>query len=448
MYDTVAMEDLSTPAVALCNEGFAVFGRSAASREGMPGVRVVSETVPCECIIMEEIEAGVSAAMDDIVAALTKPLTAEEKSPKPKEEKLLRIVFKGNLEEVNRFFYKRGWADGLPIVPPTEEAVAEMLTGTDLPADHVVGKLVPRLGKATVEKIAINAVMAGALPTYMPLLIAAVQALMDPKLRFGLEVASAHSFAPFWIINGPLRRHLNMNSGSEALSPGDIANAAIGRAMGLIIKNIGGARKGIEDKGTLGNPAKNTMVIAENEEESPWEPLHVEHGLNKEDSAVSVFYANTCVNVPPYGTDDKGILDAVIYNIVPGRRGLFCLVLPPVHARTLARKGWAKKEIKAFISEYARVPAFHHPAYWGLLSGGAVAKEWLPNNPTESMRIFRNPDWIRIIVAGGVSVMLGLFVGAGERSGGDWVTKKVELPPNWDKLVAKYKDVVPTYVLY
>ena len=119
---------------------------------------------------------AISGVIDEIVAALTRPLTAEEEvSQSPKEsEKPARIIFKGNLEEVNRFFYKRGWTDGLPIIPPTEEAVAEMLTGTDLPPDHLVAKLEPRLGKATVEKIAINAVMAGALPTYMPLLIAGV----------------------------------------------------------------------------------------------------------------------------------------------------------------------------------------------------------------------------------------------------------------------------------
>jgi predicted nucleic acid-binding protein len=116
--------------------------------------------------------------MNKIEAALTTTLTAEEKSPKPKEtEKPTRIVFKGNLEEVNRFCYKRGWTDGLPIIPPTEEAVAEMLTGTDLPKDEVIAELAPRRGKATVEKIAINAVKAG-LPTYMPIMIAGTRALL------------------------------------------------------------------------------------------------------------------------------------------------------------------------------------------------------------------------------------------------------------------------------
>lgn len=441
----MAIEDLGKPAVALCNKDFLFDAQSAALGKGMPGVRIVPEAVPCECSVMEQIEAEINAVMDDIIAALTQPLSDEEKSPKPKEvEKFSRIVFKDDLEEVNRFFYKRGWADGLPIVPPTEEAVEEMLKGTDLPRDYVVGKIMPRLGKATVEKIAINAVMAGALPTYMPLLITGVQALMDPKSYFGIWGVSTSSFAPFWIINGSVRNDLNINSGSGALSPGDIANATIGRAMGLIIKNIGGIRKGVEDMGVLGNPGKYTMVIAENEEESPWEPLHVEQGFNKEDSTVTLYFHNCYSQIMPYGTDDKGILSGVIYNVIPDRKGLFCLILPPVHAKTLAANGWIKKRIKVFISEYARLPAYRHGGKFGSYLG-APAKEQLPMNPEDPMAIFWKPDWIRVIIAGGPGNFIGLVQG-GAAEGMDWVTKKVELPANWDKLVEKYKDIVPTYV--
>jgi hypothetical protein len=446
VYDTIAIEKLNTPAVAICSKDFMFDAGSAASGKGMPGVRVVYEAIPCECTVGERIEAGVNAVIDEIVAALTRPLTQEEISPKPKEpEKLSRIVFKGNLEEVNQFFYKRGWGDGLPVIPPTEAAVEEMLKGTDLPADHVVGKMVPRLGKATVEKIAINAVMAGALPTHMPLLIAAVQALLDPKAELGGWGPSTGSFGPFWIINGPVRKEIHVNSGTGALSPGDIANAAIGRAIGLIIKNIGGIRKGIEDMGVLGNPGKYMMVVAENEEDSPWEPLHVEHGFKKEDSTITLFFSHCYAQVWPYGTDDKGVLNALIYNVLPARRGLLCLMVPPYHANTLASKGWTKKEVKAFISEYARVPAYRNALYWRALPE-VPAKEWLPTNPTDSMRIIRSPDWIRIFVAGGPGNFLGLFTGGKQLN--DFVTRKVEFPTQWSKLVEKYKTLVPTYARY
>ncbi len=220
-------------------------GRSACSNKGMPGLRIVAETVPCECSVEQEVEAAVSLALDQIIEALTRPLTAEEAAPQTKQrEASSRTAFKGSLEEVNRFFYKRGWGDGLPLMPPTQDAVRAMLSGTDLPADHVVCKIEPRRGIATVEKIAVNAVMAGALPIHLPVLIACVEAITEPGTRLGTYGTSTGSWAPFWIVNGPVRRDARINCSSGALSPGDIANAAIGRAMGLILKNIGGARKG------------------------------------------------------------------------------------------------------------------------------------------------------------------------------------------------------------
>ncbi|MFC2021500.1 hypothetical protein ACFLU1_06980 [Chloroflexota bacterium] len=139
----------------MTNEGFLPDALSAASGKEMPGIRALGLTVPCDCTLEEQFEAGLGpAVIDNIVAGLTRPLTEEEKAPKWQVEKLPKIAFKGSLDEINLFSYKRGWTDGLPIVPPTEEAIAEMLTGTDLPADHVVAKIIPRLGKATVEKIA------------------------------------------------------------------------------------------------------------------------------------------------------------------------------------------------------------------------------------------------------------------------------------------------------
>lgn len=281
MYNAIAVEDWGKPVVALTNQAFIVDSGSAASCKGMPGVRVLREYIQSSDT-PEKIEAEVRTILDDVITALTRPLTAEERSPKKGEGKSpSRIIFKGNLEEVNRFFYRRGWGDGLPMMPPTEEAVAEMLTGTDLPADYEVAKIIPRLGKATVKTIAVNAVMAGALPIHLPLIIAGVKALVEPMTRFDTFQDSQGSWAPFWIINGPVRHDVHINCGVGALSPGDIANAAIGRALGLIVKNIGGVRKGIEDMGALGNPCKYTMVLGEDEEESPWEPLHIERGFQK-----------------------------------------------------------------------------------------------------------------------------------------------------------------------
>ncbi len=401
----------------LANRGFVRDARSAASSKGMPGLRIVAENVACESTVAEDIEKGVAEAMRDIINALTMPLTGEEKSPQQKVERPPRIIFKGNFDEVNRYFYKKGWTDGLPIAPPTEKAVAEMMTGTDLPPDHVVAKMIPRLGKATVEKIAINAVMAGALPTHMPVLIAAVQALSDPKTRYDTFQVSTGSWAPFLAVNGPIRNDININCGSGALSPGNIANAAIGRAVGLMAKNIGGARKGIEDMGVIGNPAKYTLVLGEFEEDSPWEPLHVERGFRKEDSTLTVFFPNSYVQTIPAQTSAQGIASRLASL---GPYALSCLVVIPDHAHILASEGWTKKKLKEFIIKNA------------------------PKSETSSS--LRDEDFI-IVVAGGPGVWMAVFRSAGGFDN-SFVTKKIELPRNWSKLVAKYKDIVPNYEPY
>ncbi len=434
---------MNKPAVALVNEGFMNDALSASSSKGWPGLRIVSESVPPECSVMEEIDACIDAGMENIIAALTKPLTPEEKAPKPKEmEQPSGIVFKGSLDDINRFFYKRGWTDGLPIVPPTEEAVDEMLSGIDLPRDHLVAKIIPRLGKATVEKIAINAVMAGALPTYMPVLITGVQALMDPDSRFGVFEVSTGSWAPFYVLNGPIRHDLNVNSGQGALSPGDIANAAIGRAMGLIVKNIGGARKGIEDMGVMGNPGKYTLVIAENEEASHLEPLHVEQGFNKDDSTITVSFPNSYYQLMPYGTDDHGLLRSVIYNLLPGMRACW-LIINPTHAKFMSN--WSKKDMATFISRHALTQVYRRAQYYGNYPDQPQPPGMFLNGE-DRVPIVSDPGSIKIIVAGGAGMFMGILYGGTGNHGP--ITKKIELPANWDHLVKKYKDMVPIYLRY
>jgi len=423
-------------------------GRSAASNKGMPTVHIVSETVPCECNIKEDADAGIRAAMAQIVDGLTKRLTPEEQAPKRKERaQPSRIAFKGQLEEFNRFFYKRGWGDGLPLMPPTEAAVREMLAGTDLPAGHVVGEIEPRHGKATVEKIAINAVMAGALPVHLPVLIACVEALADPRAHLGAYGTSTGSWMPFWIVNGPIRHDARVNFNSGAMSPGDIANAAIGRAMGLIVKNIGGVRKGIEDMGVYGNPGKYSCVIAESEENSPWVPLHVEQGLAAEDSAVTLFFPNCYSQIWQYGSDDRGILATLIYNLPPGRSGLTCLLMTPTQAKTLAQKGWSKPMIRKYVYEFGRVPAYRHPSSY---DGGGWTKrspETVAPNPMDPAAIVPSPEHIRILVAGGPGAFMGIACGGG-LPGGQFVTKRIALPSGWAKLVAKYRSLAPVYEKY
>jgi hypothetical protein len=397
----------------------------------MPGLRIQAEKVACESSVAADIEAGIAAAMDGVVSGLTKPLSTEEKSPQIEVGKPPRIAFKGSFEEVNRYFYTHGWTDGLPIAPPTQEAVAEMMTGTDLPPDYVVGKIIPRLGKATIERIAVNAVMAGALPTHMPVLIAAVQTLLDHKTRFDTFEVSTGSWAPFLAINGPVRNDINLNCSSGALSPGDIANSAIGRALGLIIRNIGAARKGIEDMGVLGNPMKYSLVLGEAEEESPWAPLHVDRGFKKEDSTVTMFFPNGYVQTVPRGSNAQGILD----NLVNMRPGLMStLVIIPSHAAILASEGWTKEKVKEYVTKRAD-------------SRSAEAQLELGQNA--ALKTAPVDNGIMIVVAGGPGAWSGLIksVGGGTLEN-SYVSTKIQLPKNWSKLVEKYKNLIPNYESY
>ncbi len=445
MYDAIYVEGKGKPAATYVFEHFYNDAMSAASSKGMPVIRVVPETIVSESTVKADIEAAVKAVFDNIVAVLTKPLTADEKAPRRREpENPPRLIFKGALAEVNQFFYQRGWTDGLPIIPPTEEAVAEMMTGTDFPADHLVEKLEPRLGKATIEKIAINAVMAGCLPTYMPLLIAGVQALAaNPAC--GMMAASTGSFSPFWLVNGPIAKDINVRSTYGATSPGDIANASFGRAMGLITKNIRGIRKQIEDMGVLGNPGKYSWVAAENEENSPWEPLHVERGFKKEDSAVTLMFPQSFQQMMPFGTDDKGILATIVGSVVPARMGSFAVLLTPTNAKSLSNGGWSKKAVKDYIVKNTIVPDDYYsrlgfkdekPFDRANITGPGIGPEIFRPSP-------RDQDPVQVFVFGGFGSWMGFIQG-----GPPPVTKKVELPKNWAQLVKKYKKVVPNYARY
>jgi hypothetical protein len=428
VYNGIAIEDFGKPAVLLVHPGFVTDAHSAASSRGLPGLRILPLNVPNEATVTADIDAGTAQAMQGIFENLTRPLTAEEKAPKPSNAKSPRLVFKGTYEEVNRHFYENGWTDGLPIVPPTEQAVKEMMTGTDLAPDYVVAKVIPRLGKATVEKIAINAVMAGALPTHLPVLVAAVQALMDPRSRFDTFEVSTGSWAPFFAINGPIRHDINLNYSSGSFSPGDLANSAIGRAVGLIVRNIGGARKGIEDMGVIGNPAKYSLVIGENEEESPWKPLQVERGFAKEDDTVTLFFPNSYAMTVPMETSAQGIAQSLA-NMGPWN--MSCLIVIPSHAKILAAEGWTKEKLKEFVLKNApsRLPA------------RAAGADILSQPPAA------DSDGLMILVAGGPGAWMGMLRSVGGIQNG-FITRKIELPKNWDKLVAKYKDVVPKYVSY
>jgi hypothetical protein len=309
------------------------------------------------------------------------------------------------------FCYAQGWTDGLPVVPPTEDKVLAMLAGTTLAPSTLIGKIAPSWAKATVEKIAVNAVMAGCLPSYMPVIIAAVRAMTNPTLNLNGMQCSTHLSTPLVVVNGPARIELGMNSGSNVFGQGNRANATIGRAIKLILTNIGRAIPGVTDKATLGHPGKYTYCIAENEEQSPWDPLHVERGLKREQSAVTVFGCEAPHNVNNQASQNAQDLALTIADTMAtlGKnmfyaQGEVMLVMCPSHAETIAHDGWSKQHLKEFLYEKARKPV--KLVKLGGLYGREVHRNFWPrwvnrDDDNEMVPMVRRASEITVVVAGG-----------------------------------------------
>ncbi|MFC1986905.1 hypothetical protein ACFLWC_07995 [Chloroflexota bacterium] len=287
-----------------------------------------------------------------------------------------KVSVADSAETVSNLFFEKGWSDGLPIIPPTEEAVERMLAGTSRDPAEVVATIPARFGEATVEKIAINAVMAGCLPEYLPVIIAAVSMMGEEGLSLYSAQPTTHPVAPLLIVNGPIAKNLDINSKSGAFGPGWQSNATIGRAIRLILMNIGGAIPGQTDMSTQGQPSKYTFCVAENEEESPWEPLHVERGFDASTSTVTLVCTENPHNINDHNaiaaeeilTTIAGSITTMGSNNVLTQSGTSILALGPEHAATIARDGFSKSDVKAFIHEKARIPRrrFHKGIIQGL----------------------------------------------------------------------------------
>ena len=450
-FNTTLVERLGKPVVMMLDKEFTECARSAAALRGVPALRTVELAIPDISVIPDITEwiekiipERVSAVLDKIIAALTRPLTPEEKNPPKPPPDLPRIVHKGTIDQINEFYYKRGWAYGMPVMPPTEEAVKEMLKGTDLPRDYVVAKIPPMMGKATVEKIAINAVMAGCLPTYLPVLIAAVQALVDPRMWIEAYTCSVASWAPMVIINGPIRHDIDARSGVTLLTPYYKSTATIGHAIALMLINIAGVRPGIEDMAILGHEGRFGICFAENEEDSPWEPLHEFYGLNKKDSAVTIFWPNMrqfAFGGKEVGGILKDICDsAFAMGFDPG----MAVIMFPATARLLAANGFSRRAVTDYIVEFARRPATEVNVRWMKGNHHLLKGVLVPEDPTRSAKKFFRDLHLPIVVAGlDYAWGTALYTGGGDHGGP--ITKKIELPKNWNELVAKYKDIRPNY---
>ena len=314
------------------------------------------------------------------------------------------FTFPGPFEDIDSHYQERGWTDGLPIVPPTETRVHEFLKQTARDPREVVGVLPPRQGEATIEKIAVNAVMAGCRPEYFPVILAAIEALADPLFNLDSVQATTHPVATLLVVNGPIVRALGLQAGYNSYGQGVRANVTIGRAVRLVLMNVGGGLPGRGDRATQGTPAKIAYCVAENEAESPWEPLHVEAGLPADRSTVTVFGCEGPHNIQDhYSNTALGVLLTVAgamgqagSNNLLGR-GWPLLSLGPEHAATIAQEGYSKQKVKEFLFEHARYPL----AKLGREYQRQQVERWgVVNAPDTMVPIVEKADDISIIVTG------------------------------------------------
>jgi hypothetical protein len=313
-----------------------------------------------------------------------------------------------SLEAVYDRFMREGWGDGLPIIPPTAERVHEMLRYTDREPEEVIGVVANGWGEASVLLIAVNAVMAGCRPEYLPVVIAAVKGLCEDALNLYALQSTTNPVALAGFVNGPAIESLGFNAGCNCLGQGNRANATVGRAIRLIAVNIGGGRPGEFDRATQGQPAKYSFFFAENEKANPWEPFHVERGFDPEVSTVTVLGASGTLNLIDWADEAADLLRAFSVSLCfPNSsdhilNGEPWLILSPDQAAILKAGGHTKASIRQYLWENTRLPfrtftkkTAHYKARpkWEPILGELQPETLIP--------IADVPDRIRILVAGG-----------------------------------------------
>jgi hypothetical protein len=381
------------------------------------------------------VGAAIARSPDDDPGGPSRPVAAATR--------VERITVADDPEAIFERFAREGWTDGLPIVPPTEERVAQMLAYSDLDPSSTLGPMPPRWVEATIESLAVNATMAGCRPEYFPIVVTAVKAILTkPFNLYGVQ-GTTNPATPVLIVNGPIARELGVNARGNLFGPGFRPNATIGRAIRLIMTTIGGGVPQQADKSTLGSPAKYTCCFAENEADSPWSPLHVERGFDGETSTVTAFGGAAPANIIEKSKTAGEMLETIARAMaVSGSNNMFMsqealLVLGPEHAAIAARQGFDKHRVRQTLFEHARIPfAEISPSnadVIGVWRGNCIESVREDNRPgtgrlshelsavgRRTLRIVEKPEDIVIVVAGGAGNHSASIPG--------WYSRSVTLP--------------------
>ena len=335
----------------------------------------------------------------------------------------------------SELMYETGWTDGLPVVPPTKARVKDFTDYLKRSPEELIGEIPPLGGKATVERIAVNAVMAGCLPEHMPVVITAIQAMMEDRFNLRGVQCSTGIHCPLVMVNGPIAKELNINGGYNCFGQGWRANATIGRAVKLVLVNLGGAFPGEINKSTFGHPGAYTYCMAEDEDANPWEPFHVEAGFSPSDSTVTVYPAEAPHNIMYHAANPRDFLTVLadsmctLGNVQMYVMGDTFVVLGPEHARMLAEAGWKKRDVRLFLFEHARKPVRLLRRGGPPQGDGQRDLFWPrfvdPADDDQMVPVVRRPENINIVVAGGAGGPHSAYLPGW---GSARITKRIEVP--------------------
>ena len=453
-------EKLGIPTVVIANTGFEALARIAAKATGVDDLRVARYPGSLGIDDRDKIEQRIATVLvDAIVEGLTKESAAAAGASAQWDPRA--IIYTGNARQINRYFEKQDWTDGLPIVPPTTRRVEQFLRFVKEAPDETIAVLPPSHRRAVPWTIAVNGVMAGCEPYHMPILMAAVRALGDPRFNIN-NMGSTSALLPFVILNGPIVKQLGFESGAQAMSRG--ANPVIGRAVGLIFKNIAGFSSGKNYMGTFGYPL--VFTLAEDEEGSPWESLRVEHGFPVETSTVTMAVTNNWGPAPsPTSAADKDAaqvtLEVIARELVkkkrlytfPGKgphaeKALVTIAMSATLARSLAAAGYSKQAVKEWLYENTRMPlrefewvnryttAKDRTTPRQKAQAGVFSAEYA-GEPEDNVRLLAGPEMLHIVVCGDPNRNRLMTLEGGHA---DPTVKAIELPPDWDVLVRAARE--------
>jgi hypothetical protein len=400
------VEARGVPAVVLGTDAFLSLARAQSAKKGLPHLPVALVSHPIGGVDPSLVRGKAATIVDEVLTALTSDPTPPARLAAGAGAAVDEVP--DDLDAFQAWAMAERWSDGLPVLPPTPERVDRMLGARASRRYDVVATLAPLDGAATLEAIAINAALAGAGPEHLPVILAAVRAVAEPQFNLNAIQTTTHPCTPLLIVNGPIAGRLGISGGPNALGNGHRANAVIGRAVRLVLQNVGGARPGLEDRATLGHPGKFSYCLAENEAESPWAPLHVERGFPAGTSCITVCGSEAPHNVNDHGsTTPEGMLLALAGTAATtGSNNVYLageplVILGPEHAQTLALTGWSKTEVKRRLWERIRIRldrfSTENLARFATIDPARFADQ----PPGTEVAWCLTPDDLMIIVAGG-----------------------------------------------